>query len=257
MIRSAAQGGMMDSARVAGQGAAGHRVQPVRVRERERVGVKETPVYGNLWRTTGDITDVWGSMAGIGFRQNERARSMRGRGSWNDPDMLVVGRVGWGHPHPSRLTQNEQLTHISLWSILAAPMLIGCDLTQMDDFTNAVLMNDEVLALNQDQLGKQGYRVSGENASAVQVWKRELWDGTVAVGMFNTGRTPAKVTAKWSDLGLSGKQPVRDLWQLKDIGEMEGEFSAQVPRHGCVLVKIGKAGTEEESVARVVGMYQK
>ncbi len=216
----------------------------------------EPPVQGNLWRTTGDITDLWGSMAGIGFKQNGHEK-YAGPGHWNDPDMLVVGRVGWGHPHPSRLTQNEQITHISLWSILAAPMLIGCDLTQIDDFTKAVLMNDEVLAVNQDPLGKQGHRVSGENTSPVQVWKRELWDGTVAVGLFNTGRTPTTVTAKWSDLGFTGKQPVRDLWQLKDLGEMDGEFSTEVPRHGCVLVKIGKPGTEEESVARVVGMYQK
>ena len=133
------------------------------------------PVQGNLWRTTGDITDVWGSMAGIGFRQTGHEQ-FAGPGHWNDPDMLVVGRVGWGKTHPSRLTQNEQITHISLWSILAAPMLIGCDLTQIDDFTKGVLMNDEVLAVNQDPLGKQGYRVDkGEAAAQVQVYKRELW----------------------------------------------------------------------------------
>ncbi|MGN6370262.1 MAG: putative Ig domain-containing protein, partial [Phycisphaerae bacterium] len=216
----------------------------------------EPPVQGNLWRTTGDITDTWGSMSGIGFRQTGHEK-FAGPGHWNDPDMLVVGRVGWGHPHPSRLTQNEQITHISLWSILAAPMLIGCDLTQMDDFTKAVLMNDEVLAVNQDPLGKQGYRVDGDNPTdKTQVWKRELWDGTVAVGLFNLGREPATVTAKWSDLGLSGKQAVRDLWQLKDLGEKEGEFSAEVPRHGCVLVKVGKGVGEEEAVRRVVGMYE-
>ncbi|HUO08231.1 MAG TPA: NPCBM/NEW2 domain-containing protein [Phycisphaerae bacterium] len=216
----------------------------------------DAPVHGNLWRTTGDITDTWGSMAGIGFQQNGHEK-YAGPGHWNDPDMLVVGRVGWGDPHPSRLTQNEQLTHISLWSILAAPLLIGCDLTQMDDFTKGVLMNDEVLAVNQDPLGKQGYRVDGGVANApAQVWKREMWDGTIAVGLFNLSRNPQKVTATWSELQIAGPQPVRDLWQLKDLGDSNDAFSAEVPRHGCVLVKIGKPATEDVSVAKVVGLYQ-
>ena len=215
------------------------------------------PVEGNLWRTTGDIRDTWGSMSGIGFGQNGHEK-FAGPGHWNDPDMLVVGRVGWGRPHASRLTENEQITHISLWSMLAAPLLIGCDLGQMDDFTKALLMNDEVLAVDQDPLGKQGYRVDGGAADAqVQVWKKELWDGRVAVGLFNLSEPAKEVTAKWSDLGITGKQAVRDLWQLKDLGEKDGEFSVQVPRHGCVLVKIGKAVSEEEAVGRVVAMYRK
>jgi alpha-galactosidase len=196
-------------------------------------------VGGNLWRTTGDITDTWGSMAGIGFRQNGLEKHA-GPGQWNDPDMLVVGKLGWGPSlHPTRLTPNEQITHITLWSLLAAPLLIGCDLTQMAPFTLAVLTNDEVLEVNQDLLGKQGSRRS--QLGSLEVWARPLWDGTLAVGLFNRGREKATVTAKWSDLGLQGKQPVRDLWLHKDLGAFEGSFSSPVPRHGTVLVKVGKA----------------
>jgi alpha-galactosidase len=137
-------------------------------------------------------------------------------------------------------------------------MLIGCDLTQMDEFTKAVLMNDEVLAVDQDPLGKQGYRVDkGEAAAQVQVYKRELWDGTVAVALFNLGHSPAEVTAEWSDLGLTGKQPVRDLWHLKDLGESTGHYTVEVPRHGCVLVKVGRPSSEADAVKAVVALYQK
>ena len=111
-------------------------------------------VGGNCWRTTGDIGDSWGSMAGIGFSQNGHEK-YAGPGHWNDPDMLVVGMVGWGDLHPTGLTPNEQYTHISLWCLLAAPLLIGCDMAQLDDFTLGLLTNDEVLEVNQDPLGKQ------------------------------------------------------------------------------------------------------
>ena len=112
-------------------------------------------VGGNLWRTTGDITDSWNSMAGIGFAQDKSSKYAL-PGNWNDPDMLVVGKVGWGpNLHPSKLSPDEQYTHISLWALLAAPLLIGCDMTQMDPFTLNLLTNDEVLEINQDPLGKQ------------------------------------------------------------------------------------------------------
>ena len=118
-------------------------------------------VGGNCWRTTGDISDSWGSMAGIGFAQNGHEK-FAGPGHWNDPDMLVVGMVGWGNLHPTGLTPNEQYTHISLWCLLASPLLIGCDMAQLDDFTLGLLTNDEVLEVNQDPLGKQAARVGPE-----------------------------------------------------------------------------------------------
>lgn len=193
-------------------------------------------VGGNCWRTTGDIRDTWGSMAGIGFNQAGR-EAYAGPGHWNDPDMLVVGRVGWGPQlHPTRLTPNEQYTHISLWCLLSAPLLIGCDMTQLDDFTLNLLTNDEVLEVNQDPLGRQAARVAREGAT--EVWAKPMEDGSLAVGLFNRGPLPARVTARWSDLKLTGAHRVRDLWRQRDLGEFSGEFSSQVPRHGVTLVRI-------------------
>jgi len=195
-------------------------------------------VGGNLWRTTGDIGDSWSSMSGIGFGQNGHEK-YAGPGHWNDPDMLVVGKLGWGpNPHPSRLTPNEQITHITLWCLLAAPLLLGCDLSQMDQFTVDLLTNDEVLDVSQDPLGKAAGRRAQEGMT--EVWARPLWDGTTAVGLFNRAPVRAVVTAGWADLHLSGRQPVRDLWRQRDLGEFDGSFAASVPAHGAVLVKIGK-----------------
>jgi alpha-galactosidase len=195
-------------------------------------------IGGNCWRTTGDINDSWGSLKSIGFSQNGHEK-YAGPGHWNDPDMLVVGVLGWGSTHPTHLKPNEQITHISLWSLLSAPLLIGCDMTRLDAFTANLLGNDEVLAIDQDPLGKPAGRVSMDGGG--QVWARPLSDGSMAVGLFNTGDSPVPVTAKWSDLGLTGEQPIRDLWQRHDLPPTSDAFTATVPRHGAILVKIGKA----------------
>ncbi len=194
-------------------------------------------VGGNCWRTTGDIQDTWNSMANIGFSQDGHEK-YAAPGHWNDPDMLVVGVVGWGNTHPSRLTPTEQQTHITLWSLLSAPLLTGCDLAKLDPFTIALLTNDEVLSIDQDPLGKPAGRKA--NQAANEVWARPLSDGTIAVGLFNRGSNPAEVTARWAEIGVQGKQPVRDLWQQKDLGEFDGSFTTSVPRHGSVLIKVGK-----------------
>lgn len=202
-----------------------------------RVSEWGAKVGGNYWRTTGDIIDTWASLSGIGFGQNG-LEVHAGPGHWNDPDMLVVGKLGWGPTiRDTRLTPNEQITHLTLWSLLASPLLIGCDLSQMDEFTVAVLTNPEVLEVNQDPLGRQAARVAV--VGSTEVWMRLLLDGTVAVGLFNRGRDEARVTANWSDLRLSGNQPVRNLWQRRDEGTFDGAFSATVPRHGAVMLKIG------------------
>lgn len=196
-----------------------------------------TEVGGNCWRTTGDITDTWGSMAGIGFKQAD-LYSYASPGHWNDPDMLVVGNVGWGpNLHPSRLTVDEQYTHISLWCLLAAPLLIGCPIEQIDEFTLSLLTNDEVLDVNQDPLGQQARRIAQKDNT--EVWAKKMEDGSYAVGLFN--RDPwykQNVTAGWEDIGLEGKRRVRDLWRQKDIGTVESSFTADVPAHGVVLVRI-------------------
>jgi alpha-galactosidase len=195
-------------------------------------------VGGNCWRTTGDINDSWGSLQSIGFSQDGHER-YAGPGHWNDPDMLVVGRLGWGPSiHPTHLKPNEQLTHITLWCLLSAPLLTGCDLAQLDPWTTSLLTNDEVLDVNQDPLGRPAGRRSQQGM--LEVWARPLWDGTTAVGLFNRGPERAKVTASWSDLQLHGRQPVRDLWQHKELGARDGAFAAEVPAHGAVLVKIGR-----------------
>ncbi len=199
---------------------------------------------GNCWRTTGDIVDNWRSMSTIGFGQAGH-EVYAGPGHWNDPDMLVVGKVGWGPSlHNTGLKPNEQVTHITLWSLLAAPLLIGCDMTQMDDFTRALLTNSEVLAIDQDPLGKQAWPIKREYPA--EVWVRPLADGTWAVGLFNRSPLPATVAVSWADLKLSGLPPasgypVRDLWQQKDLGTQAAGYETAVPPHGAVLLKVGQA----------------
>ena len=195
-------------------------------------------VDGNCWRTTGDITDTWESMAGIGFGQAGLEQYAE-PGRWNDPDMLVVGWVGWGPQlRETRLTPNEQYTHVSLWSLLAAPMLLGCDLTKLDEFTLSLLTNDEVLAINQDPLGHQAARVAQDQEAETQVWSRPLENGSLAVGLFNLGEMETKVSAKWADLKITGPRVVRDVWRQRDLGTRDGSFEATVPRHGGVLVTL-------------------
>lgn len=193
-------------------------------------------VGGNLWRTTGDIVDTWESVESIGFG-HVGYDAYAGPGHWNDPDMLVVGKLGWGpNVHPTRLTAHEQLTHITLWSLLAAPLLIGCDMSQLDDFTLALLTNPEVIDVDQDPMGKAADRKSV--AGRTEVWARPLFDGTIAVGLFNRGEEDAQVTATWCDLGISGSRRVRDLWRRRDLGVFADSFTACVPRHGAMLLKI-------------------
>ena len=196
-------------------------------------------VGGNCWRTTGDITDTWDSLSSIGFSQNGHER-YAGPGHWNDPDMLVVGKVGWGPAlHPTKLTPNEQITHISLWCLLSSPLLIGCDMTAMDDFTLALLTNDDVLDVNQDPLGKPAGRIGP--AGKTEVWARPLADGAAAIGLFNKDRSPATVKVRWSDVKRSGPQSVRDLWRQKDLGGFADGYEAVVPAHGAVLLRVTAA----------------
>jgi alpha-galactosidase len=194
-------------------------------------------VGGNCWRTTGDITDTWSSMSNIGFGQAGHEKFV-GPGHWNDPDMLVVGYVGWSaRVRPTKLTPNEQYTHISLWCLLCSPLLIGCDMTKLDDFTLNLLTNDEVLDVSQDPLGRQAGRVAKNGA--LEIWAKDMEDGSKAVGLFNRGEDESGMTLKWSDLGVSGEQKVRDLWRQQDLGKFAGQFQTPVPRHGVVLLKVG------------------
>lgn len=195
-------------------------------------------VGGNCWRTTGDITDNWASVESIGFGQ-AGLEYFSGPGHWNDPDMLVVGKVGWGPAlHPTNLSPNEQYTHISLWALLASPLLIGCDMTQLDDFTLSLLTNSEVLDINQDPLGMQAGRIFKEEG--IEIWAKNLEDGSKAVGLFNRGMRPATVGLQRSDLNISGDYTIRDVWKQEDIGPLGESYSAVVPSHGVKLLRIYK-----------------
>ena len=195
--------------------------------------------WAQSWRTTTDINDNWKRVAtDIGFAQDPWAAFAR-PGHFNDADMLVVGQLGGRNPsqlHPSKLTPDEQYTHISLWCLLASPLLMGCDLEKMDDFTLSLLTNDEVLDVDQDSLGKQAVQVGGQGE--LKIYAKPLDDGSLAVGLFNTGKEETTITANWSDLKISGKQTVRDLWRQKDLGSFENNFSSTVASHGVVLVRI-------------------
>ncbi len=210
----------------------------------------ELSALSQCWRTTGDIRDTWESMSRIGFSQ-DRWRPYARPGHWNDPDMLVVGLVGWGPQlRQTQLLPDEQYTHISLWSLLAAPLLLGNDLARLDDFTLGLLTNDEVLEVNQDPLGKQGALLRREGGR--EIWVREMEDGSKAVGLFYPanefsdpagyfgwdGDGPVEISVTAAELGFGGKLRVRDLWRQKDLETPSGGFTATVPHHGVVLVRV-------------------
>jgi alpha-galactosidase len=194
------------------------------------VGEWGAKVGGNLWRTTGDISDRWPSMMHIGFELQPGREKYAGVGHWNDPDMLEVGNGG--------MTDEEYRTHMSLWCLLAAPLLAGNDLRDMKKEISDILMNREVVAIDQDVKGVQGTRVA-KNGD-LEVWEKPLADGSHAVGLFNLGKDSGVVTANFSDLKLSGSHAVRDLWAHADKGKVKDKFEATVPSHGVVLVKIAK-----------------
>lgn len=204
--------------------------------------MSELSTVSNSWRTGGDIRDTWASLKPRLFSQDKWA-VYAGPGHWNDPDMMILGYLGgWGGrpQHPTRLTADEQYTHMSAWCLMSVPLLLGCDLTKLDDFTLSLLTNDEVIAVNQDPLGKQATVVSmqGENG----VMAKDMEDGSKAVGLFNTGdKGSQEVILNWSDLKINGTYIVRDLWRQKDLGTFTGEFKATVNQHGVVLVGLRKA----------------
>src|SRR5881296_3134433 len=178
-------------------------------------------VGGNLWRTTGDIRDAWDSMTRIGFNQNDLAQWAK-PGHWNDPDMLEIGN--------GAMSETEYKTHMSLWCMLAAPLLAGNDLRNMSPEILAILTNREVIAVDQDKDGKQGKQVwkSGDQ----EIWIRSLSGGAQAVAFFNRATEPAKINVPWTDIGISGKKRLRDLWLHQNVEWTGPEYSLTVPGHG-------------------------
>ena len=188
-------------------------------------------VGANLWRTTGDIRDDWASMIGNAEKQMPTA-PYAGPGHWNDPDMLEIGN---GH-----MTDDEYRTHMSLWSLLASPLLAGNDVRNMSEGTKEILLNKEVIAIDQDALGKQATRLSKDGD--VETWTKPLADGGVAVAVFNHGSAATTAKVNVSALRLSGPvTKARDLWTHKDVTSSDGAYSARVPAHGVMLLRLSTA----------------
>ena len=184
-------------------------------------------VGGNLWRTTDDIHDEWSSMIANVEKQAPLA-PYAGPGHWNDPDMLEIGN--------GQMTNDEYRTHMSLWALVAAPLLAGNDLRNMTAATRAILMNKEVIEIDQDPLGKQAWPVRHGD---LETWIKPLADGSFAVGVINLGSDAAQATVNTNDLKLSGPvTKARDLWAHHDVKFTGKVYSAPVPSHGVLLLRV-------------------
>ncbi|MDW5267295.1 MULTISPECIES: glycoside hydrolase family 27 protein [Acidobacteriaceae] len=183
----------------------------------------------NMWRTTDDIDDSYGRMIAIGFSQAGLSK-YAGPGHWNDPDMLEIGN--------GKMTFDEYKTHMSLWVILAAPLLAGNDLSKMTDADKSLLMNKEAIAIDQDSLGKQGDRLyeSGD----FDVWTKPLSGGRVAVGLFNRSWSVRDVSVNLAEIGFRSGGNVRDVWEKKDLGHQSGNVARRLPKHGAALLIVSK-----------------
>jgi len=191
------------------------------------------PKIGQLWRTTDDIEDKWGSMLS-NLDQSAQHAAVAGPGHWNDPDMLEVGNGG--------MTDDEYRAHFSLWAVMAAPLIAGNDLRSMSDATRAILTNHEVIAVDQDSLGAQGILVS-EGPPDLQVWAKALHDGSRAIVLFNRSDSSAKITASFHRAGLYGDSAmVHDLWSHRDLGTFGGSFATTVAPHAVVMIRARAAG---------------
>jgi len=184
-------------------------------------------VGGNLWRTTDDIRDNYYIMAVFGFGQSGLEK-FAGPGHWNDPDMLEIGNGG--------MDQDEYRTHMSLWCILAAPLIAGNDLTKMTPATLAILTNPEVVAVDQDPGGVQGHRV--RQLGPLEVWMKPLADGSKVVGLFNLDWGPMPITVDLREIGAGDSAAVRDLWARRNLGVFKDTFTATVPKHGVVMISV-------------------
>ena len=196
-----------------------------------RAGVEQwgTKVGANLWRTTFDIRDQYDSMATIGFGQSNLAE-FAGPGHWNDPDMLETGNGG--------MSLDEYKTHFSLWAMIAAPLIAGNDVRDMNPDIKAILLNKEVIAVDQDALGSGGRRVS--NTGNIEIWKKPLASGDTAIAIFNHSNQEMRAVLYWKTLGLSGNYAMRDLWAQADRDKTTAAFSGAVPGHGVVMLRLGK-----------------
>ena len=212
--------------------------------------VEEWTKISNMYRTGPDIRDSWQGLYHCTFKLDKWG-PYGGPGHWNDPDMMILGNVTTGtEMHPTRLTPNEQYSHISLFALLSSPLLIGCPIDQLDEFTLNLLNNDEVIAIDQDPLGSSARLISNEDG--IQTWFKKMEDGAYAVGFFNTdnyGKNPASFfrwgnekpknyTVALAKLGLQGNWKVRDVWRQKNVNLVNGAINTTIPFHGVSLYYI-------------------
>jgi alpha-galactosidase len=192
---------------------------------------------GNLWRSTGDIQDCWDCKKDWGgngvtqiIDQMNGLETYAGPGHWNDPDMLEVGNGG--------MTKEEYRAHFSMWALFSAPLLAGNDISSMTADTKEILLNREVIAIDQDPLGRQGRRV--KKTGDQEIWSKQLEDGSRAVVLLNRGPAATKIAISWTDIGYPDSLPasVRNLWTANDLGKQTGAYSADVPSHGAVMLTI-------------------
>jgi len=184
-------------------------------------------VGGNLWRTTDDISDNWWRMSAIGFSQAGLAK-YAGPGHWNDPDMLEVGNGG--------MSTEEYRTHMSLWAMLAAPLLAGNDLSKMTDDTRKMLTNHAVIAIDQDALGRQDDRLRA--IGPLEIWTKPLAGGAVAVALFNRGEDAEPMSFALSEIAVAHPHKITDVWTGKSIKAEKGVISTNVPRRGVAMFRI-------------------
>lgn len=197
-------------------------------------------INANMWRISGDFWDEWKKL-NHQFDLLNQWQGVGGPGHFPDADMIPFGHLSircWtnSREHQTRFTNDEQKTLMSLWSLASSPLILGCNLPDLDNWTLLLLTNDEVLGIDQDALGLAAKRVSQKDG--LEVWIKELKDGSKAMGLFNRSDADAEITAKWSDAGLSGRQKVRDVWEHKDLDVATDQITLPVPRHGVVLLKL-------------------
>ena len=214
--------------------------------------------WANLWRTTADIRDEWdkghpGGKNAQGimdiYRYHPKWRPYNSPGNWNDPDMLVLGEVGWGNPRPNRLSCNELYTHFTLWCMWSSPLLLGCDLDRLDPVVKSILTNEEVIDINQDSLGLQAEHIINQNGFSIL--KKPLHDGSWAVAIINRGKNADTVIDRFDwgpqpsrdivislqQLGFSGDFEIRDLWKRRNLGTKKDKINLSIPYHGVSLLK--------------------
>lgn len=195
-------------------------------------------IGGHSWRTGDDLGAELNRIFAVALKNAEH-REYSKPGAWNDPDYIQIGYIGdargEGQPKPCPLTPTEQYSFMSLWCLMAAPLFYSGDMSRLDDFTLNVLCNPEVIDIDQDPMGESARVVPLTPDTFLMV--KSLEDGSRAVGLCNRGEICAGITAQWGDLGLQGRQTVRDLWRQTDLGAFDREFTASVPRHGVVLVR--------------------